>query len=255
MPDFETKARRILRKLASGARLQRCGAAYVINGTRRRSAVLTTHFVADLAVRRWIREERGDFVISQTGKAWLDSGERAFVDSSRLLDTRLVKDDHGRERYVVVNAAESPLALLHHRGDLTASQFEAAEKLRRDFTIAELTPRMGVNYGMPVGHGGQGPVLAEAMTAARRRFNAAMRAVGPELSGILFDVCCFLKGVEDCEHAHQWPRRTAKVVLGIALDRLAGHYGMRAARRRPLRSWNAPDPPSSRGAEEGGGRV
>ena len=54
-----------------------------------------------------------------------------------------------------------------------------------------------------------------------------MKAVGPGLNDLLFDVCCHLIGLEDAEQRTRAGReRAGKVVLTIALDRLALHYGM-----------------------------
>ena len=69
------------------------------------------------------------------------------------------------------------------------------------------------------------------MLDAKWRFRAAMAAVGPGLADVLFDVCCHLSGLEEIEQARDWPRRSAKVVLDIALDRLAAHYGLRLTAR------------------------
>jgi len=80
--------------------------------------------------------------------------------------------------------------------------------------------------------------------AARQRVEKAMQAVGPEFSGLLLDVCGFLKGLETIVSERQWPRRSARIVLDLALARLARHYGMKreqAGAPAPLRHWGTQD--------------
>jgi hypothetical protein len=82
------------------------------------------------------------------------------------------------------------------------------------------------------------------MIAARQRLRAALDAAGPEFSGLLLDVCCFLKSLDEIERERAWPARSAKVVLQLALDCLARHYGFEAQAKGPARSetriWLAP---------------
>ena len=71
---------------------------------------------------------------------------------------------------------------------------------------------------------------------------APLDAVSPEFSGLLIDVCYFLK---DIERDRAWPARSCKVVLQLALDRLARHYGYASQTRGPagakVRTWLADD--------------
>jgi hypothetical protein len=87
--------------------------------------------------------------------------------------------------------------------------------------------------------------FTEAVVAARQRVRQALDAAGPEFSGLLLDVCCFLKGLADVERDRGWPPRSAKVVLQLGLDRLARHYGLSAVARGrarvSVRTWLAPD--------------
>jgi hypothetical protein len=59
---------------------------------------------------------------------------------------------------------------------------------------------------------------------ARRRFDAALAAVGPGLSDILWRVACEGEGLAEAERGLGWPVRAGKLVLGLALDRLVVHY-------------------------------
>ena len=118
---------------------------------------------------------------------------------------------------------------------ITEVQFNAGEKLAADFWHAQLSPRVTANWSAmaPVHRlrratPGVGVDMRDAVVAARQRFQRALEAVGPELAGILVDVCCHDMGLEVSGHASGWPQRAAKVVLDLALTRLARHYGLLA---------------------------
>jgi hypothetical protein len=139
---------------------------------------------------------------------------------------------------------ESPLARLGSRGLVDAVQFAAGEKLRRDYTLAQLTPRMGVDLSAPVVSGGAradgADSISDIAVAARQRFSRAMAAAGPGLGDIAFDVCCDLQSLERAESRRGWAARAGRVVLALALDRLAAHYGMTGVRNSaPIRAWSA----------------
>lgn len=156
-----------------------------------------------------------------------------------------IEQDRDR-RTALVNAAESPLAWLARRKGRDGNaliepvQFQAGERLRADFTRAQLGPRVTSNWDAAATAGARGTgagmqEMADGAVAARQRVALALAAVGPEFSGLLLDVCCFLKGLEDVERERLWPARSGKIVLQLGLDRLARHYGYAAAARGPAR--------------------
>ncbi len=151
---------------------------------------------------------------------------------------------------VMVRNGESPLATLARLRDrngspfLAEEEFRAGERLRADYTRGRIMPRLGVNWDSARSGGGGGIAdLTDAALAARQRVDAALRAVGPELSGLLVDVCCFLKGLEQVERERGWPVRSAKVVVKTALAALARHYGPPARSAKPgaVLHWGAED--------------
>jgi hypothetical protein len=133
----------------------------------------------------------------------------------------------GAVRSVKVNLAESPLTWLHARGHLNDRQFAAGERLRADWERAELAPSVTMRWDpVRIAGGEQGLTAGERQLAARRRFDGAVAAAGPGLSDILWRVVCAGEGLPSAEKALAWPARSGKLVLELALDRVAGFYGL-----------------------------
>jgi hypothetical protein len=153
------------------------------------------------------------------------------------------------------NDFESPLLWLARRKGpdgkplISVHHLQAGERLRADFTAAQMMPRTTANWEAPIarrGRGGEGASrTTERAIDARRRTRLALREVGPEFADLLLDVCCFLKRLDDVERERRWPQRSAKVILQLALDRLARHYGFGAHAsgrlRADVRVWLAED--------------
>ncbi len=235
--SLSVSMRRLVARLKQGARLRRAGGAFLLSGRRGPKTPVASDIVEALLAEGLVEETSDGVAVTAAGERWLIGGDPRSAQHLDL-ETRLIKDEAGRERYVVINAAESPLALLRQRKVIGVVAFEAGDKLRRDYTIGGLTPRMGVDYSAPVGGRSFRPDLAETVLAARQRFNRALSAAGPGLAEVLFDVCCYLMTLEECERNHAWPRGSARIVLSLALDRLAAHYGMKAPSHGHMRSWS-----------------
>jgi hypothetical protein len=132
-------------------------------------------------------------------------------------------------RAVTVHLAESPLAWLHARGMVSDRQLSAGERLRADFTRAGMQPCVTMRWDAPPPDGtprsaGRHDAGTVATIDARRRFHAAMDTVGAGLADICWRVICAGEPMPGAERALGWPTRSGRVVLGLALDRLADHY-------------------------------
>ncbi|ASJ90877.1 DUF6456 domain-containing protein [Porphyrobacter sp. CACIAM 03H1] len=131
-----------------------------------------------------------------------------------------------RSRSVTVNLAESPLAWLHARGHLSDRLHDAGEALRADYERAQLPANVTMRWD-PVrvkGTGERGLAPTEKQIAARRRFDGAIKAAGKGLEDILWRVVCAGEALPDAEKSLGWPARSGKLVLRIALERVAEFY-------------------------------
>ncbi len=139
----------------------------------------------------------------------------------------------GSARKVVVNVAESPLGWLMARGLITERQFTAGEQLRTDYERAAMGPSVTMNWdvsAMTGASGGGGRAAPDApdrtthQLSAKQHFDAAIAAAGPGLSDILWRTVCACDPLPVSEKAMGWPARSGRLVLTLALDRLADHY-------------------------------
>ena len=135
----------------------------------------------------------------------------------------------GLSRSVTVNDNESPLAWLRARGLVTARQFTAGEQLRQDYERAALAASVTMNWSAAATSGGRraaapAPDRTAAQLDAKARFDGAIAAAGPGLSDVLWRVVCACEAVPHAERALGWPARSGRLVLTLALDRVAAFY-------------------------------
>jgi len=177
-------------------------------------------------------------------QAGLAEAAMPFADQHRTWDIRHVAEG-GQTRRVRYNLAESPIALLGRRRDKDGQPFlepdliRVAERLREDFELAQMGPRVAQNWERFLTAGDRGAFRPDAghgegPSRARERVAAALRDLGPGLGDVALRVCCFLEGIETAEKRMGWAARSGKVVLRIALQRLRRHYEETMGGAHPL---------------------
>lgn len=231
------------------------------DGRSLRTAVVERTIAQAFALKDWIICRKAGRVatyeISAEGRAALramldrEAREQGFVEAAVGFDgprrdwsDSAAEDEAGprRGRY---NLAESPVSVLGRRRDKDGKLFlepelvSAAERLREDFELAQMGPRVTQNWERFLTGTDRGPFraeagLAEGPRAARDRVAAALRDLGPGLGDVALRVCCFLEGVETAEQRLGWAARSGKVVLRIALQRLHRHFEQAYGRSGPL---------------------
>lgn len=264
-PDTSTltrDARRVLRRLCeTGAVLAVAvdmeKAVVVrdgVSGTSTRTAVVDRKVAEAMALQDWISAETSGRItryrITAAGRTALgdmmageEKGARgmaeapaAFGDQHRVWGERTVRDNEtGQPRKVRYNLAESPLTALARRRDkdgavfLTDDLVSAGERLREDFELAQMGPRVAQNWDRFLTAGGRGGFnkdsgVGNGPERARARVADALKDLGPGLSDVVLRCCCYLEGLESAEKRLGWSARSGKIVLRIALMRLKQHY-------------------------------
>ena len=186
------------------------------------------------SLKRLLEEDR----IGKAARAGFAEASTPFQTQHQIYGERKVMSRDGSGAEVVrFNLAESPLLVLGRKKDregkpyLAPELIEAGERLREDFELAQMGPRVTQNWDRFLAGGNDGPAgsrgPSEGPTAARERLARAMTSLGPGLSDVVLRVCCLLEGLEAAERRLGWSARSGKVVLKIALQRLADHYGIK----------------------------
>ncbi|MFZ1480921.1 MAG: DUF6456 domain-containing protein, partial [Paracoccaceae bacterium] len=143
------------------------------------------------ALKRMIDDEdrrRHDTMTEGQGMA---EAPGRFAGQHRIWGERQVMDDDGPRR-LRYNLAESPVSVLGRRRDKDGKPFletgliEAAERLREDFELAQMGPRVAQNWERFLTGGDRGGFrpdngIAEGPGRARERVAGALRDLGPGL--------------------------------------------------------------------------
>lgn len=189
-------------------------------------------FISEDLLQRDVSEEER-YVISDPGRSLYLRGKtpaHAFLAQHHQLESK--------EDGVMYKNAQTPLAWLKSRNGKNQKgaivfddvEFAAGERLCRDFELSQSCKsitldlsRVSVQDGRRAGH--EYSDVPGVVLDARKRLRKAVDAVGQDLDEVLITTCCLNVGLVEMEKKLGWPNRSGKLVLKIALRRLAQHYG------------------------------
>lgn len=223
------------------------------NGANTRTCVVDCAVAQAMALKEWISASTTGritrYQITAAGRVALNEmlaanqntpgfseAQADFGDRQRTWGEKVLPDtDTGRPKRMRYNLGESPLTALARRRDKDGSPFlsealvHAGERLREDFELAQMGPRVAQNWDRFLTGSGRGSFVGDSgvgdgPAGARRRVADAMADLGPGLSDVVLRCCCFLEGLETAEKRLGWSARSGKIVLRIALTRLQRHY-------------------------------
>lgn len=245
-PDMDRQCVRILRRLCeTGAVLavaKGMETAVVMRetsgGATNKTAAVSAEFVSVLALNAWVECAKpgriSRYRITHAGRMKLAQLCESIAPSESL-EAGLARQDNTRRR-VRYSAAESPVGALSRRKGKDGKTFlsddlvNAAERLREDFELSQMGPRVTQNWDMFLIAGtkrgsdkGDG-VIGNGPGDARERVAKALRYLGPGLGDVALRCCCYLEGLESAEKRMGWSARSGKIVLRIALGRLQQFY-------------------------------
>ena len=98
-----------------------------------------------------------------------------------------------------------------------------AERLLEDYELALLESNAPIDWLGAIRSGLSRKSQASAASALYRARSALADFV-PGLGDVALRCCCRLEGLEAVEQTMGWSARSGKIVLRIALQRLARHY-------------------------------
>lgn len=182
-------------------------------------------FLADLSSQGLIEICRGKVSARPEARSWLRrqrsiSGE--FGDQHRTI----THSDRGVRTNVEAQTLRRLAAPSAKEAFLSGHHLAAAERISLWGRRAQLQPRVTMSYDPTYNAShksgaGAGADITDMAAHARKQLNDLLKEMPKDCGDMLVDVCVYEKGLQTIEQERRWPRRSAKLVLRIALEQAA----------------------------------
>ncbi|MAM60533.1 MAG: helix-turn-helix domain containing protein [Maritimibacter sp.] len=211
-----------------------------------RRAVVPRDVAEILSLKEWIaghaKGRLARYTITPAGRSEL--GRLVAAAESHRAATQgepvgTASTGQGGARKARTAGAEPPLRFLARRKRtdgapfLTPDMVRAAERFRESYEIARAGDALGDDYeGLLTGrvrmpkqatNGGAAIAVSRDLLALESLLKA-VRTLGPELAEAVILACCRETGMEQIEDKLDFPARSGKIILRIALGALKRHY-------------------------------
>ncbi len=169
---------------------------------------------------------------AESQRATAEAGEGSVVDARAAFGVPQARGTRKRMRPV---GADAPLHVLARRKRANGEAYlepelvAAALRFRESYEIARMGGSLGTDWeGLVSGRIDGGPAIpgggSTRRLQAQESLSAAIKALGPDLAETVILGVCHENGMEDIESRLDFPARSCKIVLRIALRSLARHY-------------------------------
>ncbi len=200
------------------------------------SLTFDAHIVEAWHRAGWLTQQAEQkWLISDLGLASLRRQLGGISAQHQIIETRLDATGAVQRRNVSGSAIDWLTSKKGGRFALSENETAAANLFRQDYEQAHMTGRTTMDWSERVGRtktrrpAGHDSLPLKAL-GARRRLHKALDFVGPGLSDILVEACCHEQSLQASEALFALPARSGKVMLKLALARLAVFYGFQTAR-------------------------
>jgi hypothetical protein len=174
-------------------------------------------------------KQNGQVIARPEARAWLKRKRLAKAQSEAMKNVANTATAIISANDTITRLAKVPCKAVKGEGAFLAPHHvETANRISALVQKAQIRAHITQNLdalAMPKQSGnGSAAEIGDFAMDCRNQLTALLDILPNDCARVLLDVCGFDKGLQQIEFEMQWPRRSAKLVLRMALDHAANHW-------------------------------